>query len=227
MNILIMGGPGAGKGTMSARIVEKFNVNHISTGDIFRCHISTGDIFRSEIGNQTELGMMAKSYMDKGLLVPDEVTNQMVKSYLENLEDKKNGFLLDGYPRTIDQAKAFDALSAGSDLAIDTVIAMELDFSVLSGRITGRRLCRNCGEIYHMVTKPPKQEGVCDKCGGELYQRKDDTEESLKVRLDEYSRQTEPVLDFYEEKGLVKHIDADQPIEKVWQDVQAALGQAE
>lgn len=217
MNILIMGGPGAGKGTMSAKIVEKYNV----------CHISTGDIFRSEIGNQTELGMMAKSYMDKGLLVPDEVTNQMVKSYLENLEDKKNGFLLDGYPRTIDQAKAFDALSAGSNLAIDTVIAMELDFSVLSGRITGRRLCRNCGEIYHMVTKPPKQEGVCDKCGGELYQRKDDTEESLKVRLDEYSRQTEPVLDFYEEKGLVKHIDADQPIEKVWQDVQAALGQAE
>ena len=130
-----MGGPGAGKGTMSAKIVEKYNV----------CHISTGDIFRSEIGNQTELGMMAKSYMDKGLLVPDEVTNQMVKSYLENLEDKKNGFLLDGYPRTIDQAKAFDALSEGSDLAIDTVIAMELDFSVLSGRITGRRLCRNCG----------------------------------------------------------------------------------
>mgnify|MGYP002798335220 FL=1 len=195
MNILIMGGPGAGKGTMSAKIVEKYNV----------CHISTGDIFRSEIGNQTELGMMAKSYMDKGLLVPDEVTNQMVKSYLENLEDKKNGFLLDGYPRTIDQAKAFDALSEGSDLAIDTVIAMELDFSVLSGRITGRRLCRNCGEIYHMVTKPPKQECVCDNCGGELYQRKDDTEESLKVRLDEYSRQTEPVLDFYEKKGLVKH----------------------
>lgn len=170
---------------------------------------------------------MAKSYMDKGLLVPDEVTNQMVKSYLENLEDKKNGFLLDGYPRTIDQAKAFDALSEGSDLAIDTVIAMELDFSVLSGRITGRRLCRNCGEIYHMVTKPPKQEGVCDNCGGELYQRKDDTEESLKVRLDEYSRQTEPVLDFYEKKGLVKHINADQPIEKVWQDVQAALESAE
>lgn len=217
MNILIMGGPGAGKGTMSAKIVEKYNV----------CHISTGDIFRSEIGNQTELGMMAKSYMDKGLLVPDEVTNQMVKSYLENLEDKKNGFLLDGYPRTIDQAKAFDALSEGSDLAIDTVIAMELDFSVLSGRITGRRLCRNCGEIYHLVTKPPKQEGVCDNCGGELYQRKDDTEESLKVRLDEYSRQTEPVLDFYEKKGLVKHINADQPIEKVWQDVQAALESAE
>ena len=217
MHLIIMGAPGSGKGTCAMDLKKIFDIPHISTGDIFR----------SEIGNQTELGMMAKSYMDKGLLVPDEVTNQMVKSYLENLEDKKNGFLLDGYPRTIDQAKAFDALSEGSDLAIDTVIAMELDFSVLSGRITGRRLCRNCGEIYHMVTKPPKQEGVCDNCGGELYQRKDDTEESLKVRLDEYSRQTEPVLDFYEKKGLVKHINADQPIEKVWQDVQAALESAE
>lgn len=132
MNILIMGGPGAGKGTMSAKIVEKYNINHISTGDIFR----------SEIGNKTELGMLAKSYMDKGLLVPDEVTNKMVKSYLENLEDRKNGFLLDGYPRTLDQAEAFNALSEGTDLAIDKVIAMELDFSVLAGRITGRRLCQ-------------------------------------------------------------------------------------
>ena len=195
MNILIMGGPGAGKGTMSAKIVEKYNINHISTGDIFR----------SEIGNKTELGMLAKSYMDKGLLVPDEVTNKMVKSYLENLEDRKNGFLLDGYPRTLDQAEAFNALSEGTDLAIDKVIAMELDFSVLAGRITGRRLCKNCGEIYHLVTKAPKQEGVCDVCGGELYQRKDDTEESLKVRLDEYTKQTEPVLAYYDKKGLVQH----------------------
>ena len=213
MNILIMGGPGAGKGTMSAKIVEKYNINHISTGDIFR----------SEIGNQTELGMLAKSYMDKGLLVPDEVTNKMVKSYLENLKDRKNGFLLDGYPRTLDQALAFNELSEGTDLAIDKVIAMELDFSVLTGRITGRRLCKNCGEIYHLVTKPPKKDGVCDVCGGELYQRKDDTEESLKVRLDEYTKQTQPVLDYYDKKGIVRHINADQPIEQVWQDVQAAL----
>ena len=196
-----MGGPGAGKGTMSAKIVEKYNV----------CHISTGDIFRSEIGNQTELGMMAKSYMDKGLLVPDEVTNQMVKSYLENLEDKKNGFLLDGYPRTIDQAKAFDALSEGSDLAIDTVIAMELDFSVLSGRITGRRLCRNCGEIYHMVTKPPKQEGVCDNCGGELYQRTDDSLETAKNRLSVYKEQTFPLIEYYTGKSLLSKIDSSLP----------------
>lgn len=213
MNILIMGGPGAGKGTMSAKIVEKYNINHISTGDIFR----------SEIGNQTELGMLAKSYMDKGLLVPDEVTNKMVKSYLENLKDRKNGFLLDGYPRTLDQALAFNELSEGTDLAIDKVIAMELDFSVLTGRITGRRLCKNCGEIYHLVTKPSKKDGVCDVCGGELYQRKDDTEESLKVRLDEYTKQTQPVLDYYDKKGIVRHINADQPIEQVWQNVQAAL----
>lgn len=213
MNILIMGGPGAGKGTMSAKIVEKFHVNHISTGDIFR----------SEIGKQTELGMMAKSYMDKGLLVPDEVVNNMVKSYLEKLEDKKNGFLLDGYPRTLDQAKAFDALAEGSDLAIDKVIALDIDFDVLAGRITGRRICKECGEIYHIVSHPSKMEGTCDKCGGALYQRKDDTVESLSVRLEEYSNQTAPVLDYYAKKGIVATIDASQPIENVWADTLTAL----
>lgn len=213
MNILIMGGPGAGKGTMSAKIVEKYDINHISTGDIFR----------SEIGNSTELGLMAKSYMDQGLLVPDEVTNKMVKSYLENLQDKRQGFLLDGYPRTIDQAMAFDNLSKGSDLAIDVVIAMEIDFDQLAGRVTGRRLCKDCGEIYHVASNPSKIEGVCDKCGGELYQRKDDTVESLSVRLEEYAKQTQPVLEYYEEKGLVKRVNASQPIDSVWLDTQKAL----
>ena len=213
MNILIMGGPGAGKGTMSAKIVEKFNVNHISTGDIFR----------SEIGNGTELGLEAKSYMDKGLLVPDELVNNMVKSYLEKLEDKKNGFLLDGYPRTLEQAKAFDALAGDGALSIDKVIAMDIPFDVLAGRITGRRLCKECGEIYHLQSKPPMVEGKCDVCGGDLYQRKDDTVESLTVRLDEYSKQTAPVLDYYEQKGIVARINADQPIENVWSDVLKAL----
>ena len=213
MNILIMGGPGAGKGTMSAKIVEKFNVNHISTGDIFR----------SEIGNGTELGLEAKSYMDKGLLVPDEVVNNMVKSYLDKLEDKKNGFLLDGYPRTLEQAKAFDALAGDGALSIDKVIAMDIPFDVLAGRITGRRLCKECGEIYHLQSKPPMVEGKCDVCGGDLYQRKDDTVESLTVRLDEYSKQTAPVLDYYEQKGIVARINADQPIENVWSDVLKAL----
>ena len=213
MNILIMGGPGAGKGTMSAKIVEKFNVNHISTGDIFR----------SEIGNGTELGLEAKSYMDKGLLVPDELVNNMVKSYLDKLEDKKNGFLLDGYPRTLEQAKAFDALAGDGALSIDKVIAMDIPFDVLAGRITGRRLCKECGEIYHLQSKPPMVEGKCDVCGGDLYQRKDDTVESLTVRLDEYSKQTAPVLDYYEQKGIVARINADQPIENVWCDVLKAL----
>ena len=213
MNILIMGGPVAGKGTMSAKIVEKFNVNHISTGDIFR----------SEIGNGTELGLEAKSYMDKGLLVPDELVNNMVKSYLDKLEDKKNGFLLDGYPRTLEQAKAFDALAGDGALSIDKVIAMDIPFDVLAGRITGRRLCKECGEIYHLQSKPPMVEGKCDVCGGDLYQRKDDTVESLTVRLDEYSKQTAPVLDYYEQKGIVARINADQPIENVWSDVLKAL----
>ena len=213
MNILIMGGPGAGKGTMSSKIVEKFNVNHISTGDIFR----------SEIGNGTALGLEAKSYMDKGMLVPDELVNNMVKSYLENLEDKKNGYLLDGYPRTLDQAKAFDALAGDGELAIDKVIAMDIAFDVLAGRITGRRLCKECGEIYHLQSKPPKVANTCDVCGGALYQRKDDTVESLTVRLDEYSKQTAPVLDYYAEKGIVTKINADQPIENVWNDVLKAL----
>lgn len=213
MNILIMGGPGAGKGTMSSKIVETFNVNHISTGDIFR----------SEISSKSELGVLAQSYMDKGLLVPDEVVNNMVKSYLEKLTDKKNGFLLDGYPRTLDQAKAFDTLSQGTDLAIDKVIAMEIDFKELASRVTGRRLCRECGEIYHIKHHPSQVDDVCDKCGGDLYQRKDDTVESLTVRLEEYSSQTAPVLDYYNEKGIVEHIDAGQTIDKVWADVLAAL----
>ena len=212
MNILIMGGPGAGKGTMSAKIVEKYQVNHISTGNIFR----------SEIKNETELGLQAKSYTEKGLLVPDEVTNPMVKSFLEKQENK-NGYLLDGYPRTLDQAKAFDELTVDSDLAVEKVIALDLDFEVLKDRITGRRICKNCEEIYHIKNHPSKVEGVCDKCGGELYQRKDDTVESLQVRLGEYSKSTEPVLAYYEEKGLLTRINADQPIEAVWQDVMNAL----
>ena len=215
MNILIMGGPGAGKGTMSAKIVEKFNVNHISTGDIFR----------SEISNGTKLGLEAKSYIDEGKLVPDEITNSMVKHYLENLKDKKSGFLLDGYPRTLDQAKAFDALSAGTDLAISIVLVMDIPFEVLAQRVTGRRLCKECGAIYHIESNPSKQEGLCDKCGASLYQRKDDTIERLQVRLQEYQNQTQPVLDYYEKKGLVQTIDSNQQIEKVWADVEKALDQ--
>lgn len=212
MNILIMGGPGAGKGTMSSKIVDSYKLTHISTGDIFR----------SEIAGKTELGLLAKGYMDQGLLVPDEVTNNMVKSYLEKL-DSPEGFLLDGYPRTIDQAQAFDALTKGTSLAIDRVLALDIDFSVLADRVTGRRLCKTCGAIYHIHNQPPKVEGICDIDGGELYQRADDTEESLKVRLDEYAKQTAPVLDFYAAKGIVKNIDASKAIDEVWNETKAAI----
>lgn len=147
----------------------------------------------------------------------------MVKSYLEKLEDKKNGFLLDGYPRTLDQAKAFDALAEGSELAIDKVIALEIDFEKLADRVTGRRICKECGEIYHIKSKPSKVDKVCDVCGGELFQRKDDTVESLTVRLEEYSSQTAPVLDYYDSKGIVTRIDASQPIDSVWNDTLTAL----
>ena len=212
MNLLIMGGPGAGKGTMSEKILEKYNI----------LHISTGDIFRSEIKAQTELGLLAKSYIDKGLLVPDEVTNKMVKSFLEKT-DHANGYLLDGYPRTIDQAKAFNALVTRTELEIDKVIYLSIPFEVLAERVTGRRICNDCKTIFHIKNKPSKVEGVCDECGGTLTQRKDDTLESLTVRVEEYQKSTEPVLGYYSNKGLVRTVNANQSIDQVWNDVQKAL----
>ncbi|MBB5183551.1 adenylate kinase [Catenisphaera adipataccumulans] len=213
MNIFIMGAPGSGKGTVSSRIKEEFNLNHISTGDIFRANIAGG----------TPLGLKAKEYTEKGLLVPDEITNNMVKDYLMNLADKKNGYLLDGYPRTLDQAKAFEELTKGTDLAVDRVIAMDIPFEELTRRITGRRTCKNCGEIYNIYYKPPKKENVCDVCGHELSQRKDDNEASLKVRLDEYAKNTAPVIAYYDDKGIVSHIDASKSQEEIWSTIKETL----
>ena len=215
MNIFIMGAPGSGKGTFSSRIKEEFDLNHISTGDIFRANIAGG----------TELGNQAKAYTEKGLLVPDEITNNMVKDYLSHLKDKKNGFLLDGYPRTLDQAKAFEQMTEGTDLMVDEIIVMDVPFEELTRRITGRRMCKQCGEIYNIYSKPPKQEGVCDKCGSVLTQRKDDNEESLKTRLSEYAKNTEPVIAYYEEKGMVKKIGATSSIEEIWPILKGALSQ--
>jgi adenylate kinase len=217
MNILIMGGPGAGKGTMSGKIVNELDVKHISTGDIFR----------SEIRRQTPIGMEAKNYMDQGLLVPDEVVNKMVISYLTvhaQNDELPNGFLLDGYPRTLEQAKAFDSFADGTQFEIEKVIVMDLDPAILAKRVTGRRICKSCCEIFHIETKPSKVEGICDACGAELYQRKDDTLESLNVRLGEYQNLTEPVQDYYEAKGIVTKVNADQPIDNVFAEVKAALG---
>lgn len=213
MNIFIMGAPGSGKGTFSSKIKEEYNLNHISTGDIFRANISQG----------TELGLQAKAYAEQGKLVPNEITNKMVKDYLATLSDKKNGYLLDGYPRTLDQAKAFEEMTDGTDLAVDVILAMDVPTDVLTRRITGRRTCKDCGEIYNIYSKPTKVEGVCDRCGGELTQRKDDNEESLKVRLDEYSNNTEPVIDYYEKKNMVSHINADASMDEIWSSVKEAL----
>lgn len=213
MNIFIMGAPGSGKGTFSSKIKEEYNLNHISTGDIFRANISQG----------TELGLQAKAYAEQGKLVPDEITNKMVKDYLATLSDKKNGYLLDGYPRTLDQAKAFEEMTDGTDLAVDVILAMDVPTDVLTRRITGRRTCKDCGEIYNIYSKPTKVEGVCDRCSGELTQRKDDNEESLKVRLDEYSNNTEPVIDYYEKKNMVSHINADASMDEIWSSVKEAL----
>lgn len=213
MNIFIMGAPGSGKGTFSTKIKEEFNLNHISTGDIFRANIAGG----------TELGLQAKAYSEKGLLVPDEITNKMVKDYLNTLEDKKNGYLLDGYPRTLAQAKAFEEMTNGTDLAVEKIVYMDVPFDELTRRITGRRTCKNCGEIYNIYSKPTKFDGVCDVCGGELTQRKDDNEESLKVRLDEYAKNTEPVIAYYEEKNMVSKIDASKSMEEIWPELKEAL----
>lgn len=206
MNIFITGAPGSGKGTFSSRIKEEFNLNHISTGDIFRANIAGG----------TELGKQAQAYTEKGLLVPDEITNNMVKDYLANLEDKKNGYLLDGYPRTIEQAKAFEEMTKGTDLAVDQIIMMDVAFDELTRRITGRRTCKTCGAIYNIYSNAPKEEGICDHCHSALTQRQDDNEESLKTRLDEYAKNTEPVIAYYEEKGLVSTIDASKSIDEIW-----------
>lgn len=213
MNIFIMGAPGSGKGTFSSMIKDEFNLNHISTGDIFRANIA----------NETELGLQAKAYTEKGLLVPDEITNKMVKDYLSTLEDKKNGYLLDGYPRTLDQAKAFEQMTDGTDLAVEQILVMDVSFDELTRRITGRRTCKNCGEIYNIYSKPTKVENICDNCGHELSQRKDDNAESLKVRLDEYAKNTEPVIAYYEAKGMVSRIDASQSIDQIWSDLKATL----
>lgn len=217
MNIFIMGAPGSGKGTFSSSIKEKYNLNHISTGDIFRKNLS----------ENTPLGIQAKEYIESGRLVPDELTNAMVSDYLKSLPDAKNGYLLDGYPRTLDQALAFEKMTEGTDQAVDLVLSMDVPKDVLTKRITGRRTCKGCGEIYNVYYKAPSTEGVCDVCGQELSQRKDDNEDSLKVRLDEYSANTEPVIAYYDDKDMVAHINADQSMEDIWPLIQEAIENAQ
>ena len=212
MNIIIMGPAGSGKGTISSTIVEKYHLTHISTGDMFRYHIS----------NNTELGQLAQQYTNAGKLVPDEVTIEMLKNRLAQ-DDVKNGYLLDGFPRTLAQAKAFEVLSKEINQEVDCVLSLVLPLDLLIERITGRRVCPNCGASYHIKNVKPKQDGICDVCGCELIQRKDDTEEKLMVRLSEHDRNTAPVIKYYDSIGLVHEIDASLSINDVNAQVSAVL----
>ena len=196
-NIILMGPPGAGKGTLAKQLKEALNL----------VHISTGDMFRDAIKAQTELGKLAQSYINDGHLVPDEVTIGLVKERLSQ-PDCDAGFLLDGFPRTLPQAEALQEISKVISRPIDTVINLDCDNEELIRRISGRRVCKNCGAPYHVVTMKPKVEGVCDLCGGPLYQRKDDNEEALKVRLGHYVSETKPLLDYYQKLGLLENFNS-------------------
>jgi len=217
MNILFMGPPGAGKGTQAERIVAEFGIPHISTGDAFRLAMKEG----------TPLGLKAKEYVDQGLLVPDDVTNGIVRERLQQ-DDCKNGFLLDGYPRTPAQAEALDGMLKETGRRIDHVISLVVDRDMLLKRLTGRRICKSCGATFHVLFNPPKQEGVCSKCGGELHQRSDDTEEKVGTRLDEYLSKTEPLLRYYRDQGLLREVNGEQEIDAVTAQITSILkGQAE
>lgn len=212
MHLILMGLPGAGKGTQAEKISEKYGIPHISTGDMFRLAIKEG----------TELGKTAKRYLDEGALVPDEVTSGIVEERLSK-DDCKNGFLLDGFPRTIPQAEALQEITRKLDKSIDYVIHVDVPQEKLLERLTGRRVCPTCGATYHVVNNPPKEEGICDKDGSKLIQRDDDTEETVGKRLAVNLKQTKPLLDFYEKLGVVVIVDGDQPIDKVFEDIQAKI----
>lgn len=213
MNIILMGLPGAGKGTQAEKIKANYPLPHISTGDMFRAAIK----------NETPLGVEAKSYIDKGQLVPDSVTIGLVEERL-NQEDAKNGFLLDGFPRTVEQAAALDEILAKTGRKIEKVLNIDVDPEILLPRLTGRRICKSCGNTYHLIFNPTSKEGVCDNCQGELYQRSDDNEETVGNRLEVNIKQTKPLLDFYSQKeNVVENINGDQDINIVFEDIKKVL----
>lgn len=213
MKIIMLGAPGAGKGTQAKMIADKYGVPHISTGDIFRANIKNG----------TELGMEAKKYMDQGLLVPDELTVRILLDRVVQ-DDCKNGYVLDGFPRTIPQAEVLDSELTKLGDHIDYAINVDVPDENIVKRMSGRRACLTCGATYHIEHVPPKKEGICDVCGSELVLRDDDKPETVKNRLNVYHEQTQPLIDFYTEKGVLKTVDGTVPMEEVFAAITAILG---
>lgn len=212
MRLVILGPPGAGKGTQAEYIVKNYNTPHISTGDIFRENIKNG----------TELGKKAKSYMDDGLLVPDELVIEIVKDRLSR-DDVKNGFLLDGFPRTVAQAVSLDAFLEEREEELTSVLNIKVDTDILVERAVGRRVCKTCGASYHVKYNPPKEEGVCDKDQGPLIQRDDDKEATVKTRIKVYFDQTSPLIDYYKAQGLLVDIDGEKSIDEIREEIRKTL----
>ena len=214
-NLILLGAPGAGKGTQAGRIVAEYGIPHISTGDILR----------AAVAKQTKMGLEAKKFMDAGELVPDSVVIGIVKDRLQE-PDTAKGFLMDGFPRTIPQAEALDEALDGLGRAVTKVIVLLVDEELILRRLTGRRVCRSCQAPFHVSFTKPKKEGVCDNCGGELYQRDDDTEATVRNRLEVYRKQTEPLVDYYDRVGVVVRIDGAQEAVATYADIATALGPA-
>ncbi|MCA1962142.1 MAG: adenylate kinase [Desulfomonile sp.] len=215
MRIVLLGGPGSGKGTQAKKLVDKYGIPQISTGDIFRAALKEG----------TPMGLKAKTYMDKGELVPDDVVVGVVEERLKK-PDLDKGFMLDGFPRTLPQAEALDRILGSMSKKVDHAVLVDVPDQELMARLTGRRTCRNsnCGKMYHVMFNPPKKEGVCDACGSELYQRDDDSEATIRERLNVYNAQTAPLIDYYKEKGLLRRVEGVGPIDEIFASIVKILG---
>lgn len=213
MRLVLLGAPGAGKGTQAKKLIEKYGIPQISTGDLLRAAVAAG----------TPLGKEAKSFMDKGELVPDRVVLGMVEERIRQ-DDCKKGYILDGFPRNTAQAEALDHMLSGLHLPLTSALSVDVPFEDLMKRLTGRRTCRSCGQMFNIYSNPPRHEGKCDKCNGELFQRDDDREETIKKRLEVYNSQTAPLIDYYRRKGILKSVSGTGEIGEIFKSVCSALG---